>query len=121
MIVCQMKKCYSIYQRTNTMEENKMSLNIEKKEDASILLEGRLDTTTAPELEKYLENEMKDAVSLTFDMEKLEYISSAGLRVLLMTQKLMNQKNGTLKLTHVNDTVQEVFEITGFTDILTIE
>lgn len=98
-----------------------MSLNIEKRADASIALDGRLDTTTAPELEKYLENEWKDADSLTLDMEKLEYISSAGLRVLLMAQKMMNQKNGTMKLVHVSEMVQEVFEITGFTEILTIE
>lgn len=99
-----------------------MSLNIEKRADAtSIALAGRLDTTTAPELEKYLENEWEDAESLTFDMEKLEYISSAGLRVLLMAQKMMNQKNGTMKLVHVSEMVQEVFEITGFTEILTIE
>ena len=99
-----------------------MSLNIEKKkEDSSIILTGRLDTTTAPELEKYLEKELPNLSEVVFDFENLEYISSAGLRVLLMAQKLMNQKNGFMKLIHVNEMVQEVFEITGFTDILTIE
>ena len=99
-----------------------MSLNIEKKAgEAVILLKGRLDTTTAPELEKYLEKELQNMTEIVLDMEELEYISSAGLRVLLMAQKAMNQKNGTLKLIHVNEMIQEVFEITGFTDILTIE
>ena len=70
-----------------------MSLNIEKKkEDSSIILTGRLDTTTAPELEKYLEKELPNLSEVVFDFENLEYISSAGLRVLLMAQKLMNQK-----------------------------
>lgn len=99
-----------------------MNLNIEKKtEDSSIILNGRLDTTTAPELEKYLEKELPNLSEVVFDFENLEYISSAGLRVLLMAQKLMNQKNGSMKLIHVNEMVQEVFEITGFTDILNIE
>ena len=99
-----------------------MSLNIEKKAgEAVILLKGRLDTTTAPELEKYLEKELQNMTEIVLDMEELEYISSAGLRVLLMAQKDMNQKTGTLKLIHVNEMIQEVFEITGFTDILTIE
>lgn len=99
-----------------------MSLNIEKKaENSSIILSGRLDTTTAPELEKYLEKELPNLSEVVFDFENLEYISSAGLRVLLMAQKIMNQKKGSMKLIHVNEMVQEVFEITGFTDILTIE
>lgn len=99
-----------------------MSLNIEKKAgESTILLKGRLDTTTAPELEEYLEKELQNMTEVVLDMGELEYISSAGLRVLLMAQKVMNQKNGTLKLIHVNEMIQEVFEITGFTDILTIE
>lgn len=99
-----------------------MSLNIEKKAgETTILLKGRLDTTTAPELEKYLEKELQNMDEIVLDMDELEYISSAGLRVLLMAQKVMNQKNGILKLIHVNEMIREVFEITGFTDILTIE
>ena len=86
----------------------------------AIALEGRLDTTTAPLLEAEL-NALPDGVrELTMDFEKLEYISSAGLRVLLAAQKQMN-KRGFMTLTHVNETVMEIFEVTGFSDILTIE
>ena len=70
---------------------------------------------------KYLEKELQNMDEIVLDMDELEYISSAGLRVLLMAQKVMNQKNGILKLIHVNEMIREVFEITGFTDILTIE
>ena len=86
---------------------------------ACFALEGRLDTTTAPELEKEL-NGHGDVTELTLDFGKLEYISSAGLRVLLSTHKAMSRKGG-MKLTHVNELVQEVFDVTGFADILTIE
>ena len=85
-----------------------------------IALEGRLDTMTAPELEAELNASLKDAESLTLDFSKLEYISSAGLRVLLSAHKAMSAKGG-MKVTHVNEIVQEVFEVTGFADILTIE
>ena len=88
--------------------------------EETIALEGRLDTTTAPELEAELKDALEGITSLTFDFEKLEYISSAGLRVLLSAQKAMN-KRGTMKIIHVNDVIMEVFEVTGFTDILTIE
>ena len=97
-------------------------LNIEKQSDASALtlvLTGRLDTTTAPELEQELKTALPDVTALTFDMEALEYISSAGLRVLLSTQKIMNRQ-GEMKLKLVNPTIQEIFEVTGFSDILTI-
>ncbi|MBQ6562997.1 MAG: STAS domain-containing protein [Clostridia bacterium] len=93
------------------------SLNGKKLE---IALEGRLDTLTAPELEAELGKTMKDADSLVFDFTKLDYISSAGLRVLLAAHKTMMKKDG-MKVTHVNDIVKEVFEVTGFSDILTIE
>ena len=83
-------------------------------------LEGRMDTVTAPELEKELKASLDGVKELTLDFEKLDYISSAGLRVLLSTQKVMN-KQGALKIIHVNDTIMEIFEVTGFTDILTIE
>ena len=85
-----------------------------------VALEGRLDTTTAPELETVLKESLENTTDLVFDFEKLEYISSAGLRVLLATQKQMNG-NGTMKVRHVCQIVQEVFDVTGFTDILTIE
>lgn len=86
----------------------------------TIALEGRLDTTTAPELERELNASLSEAEALVLDMEKLEYISSAGLRVLLSAQKKMSGKKG-MKVIHVNETVSEVFEVTGFSDILTIE
>ena len=98
-------------------------LNINKTvegEKTVFSLEGRMDTVTAPELEKELKASLDGVKELTLDFEKLDYISSAGLRVLLSTQKVMN-KQGALKIIHVNDTIMEIFEVTGFTDILTIE
>lgn len=89
-------------------------------ETAVFALEGRLDTITAPELESKLSSALKGVTTLTLDFEKLDYISSAGLRVLLSTQKQMN-KQGSMKLCHVNETIMEIFEVTGFSDILTIE
>ncbi|HCH29013.1 MAG TPA: anti-sigma factor antagonist [Ruminococcaceae bacterium] len=83
-------------------------------------LEGRLDTTTAPELETVIQNELTDVKELVFDFKNLEYISSAGLRVLLSAQKIMN-KNGKMKIINVNDMITEIFEVTGFIDILTVE
>ena len=84
----------------------------------TISLEGRLDTATSPELEALLKEKMDDADAIIFDFEKLEYISSAGLRVLLFAQKKM--KN-SMKLINVCELVMEVFELTGFVDILIIE
>ena len=98
-------------------------LNITKSTEnnaLTIALEGRLDTTTAPELETELKAALPGIVSLTIDMSKLEYISSAGLRVLLSAQKIMN-KQGEMKLIHVSDVINEIFEVTGFSDILNIE
>ena len=85
-----------------------------------IALEGRLDTMTAPELEAELNSSLQNVDSLTLDFSKLEYISSAGLRVLLSAHKAMSSKGG-MKVTNVNEIVREVFEVTGFADILTIE
>ena len=85
-----------------------------------IALEGRLDTMTAPELEKELNESLNAADALTLDFANLAYISSAGLRVLLSAHKAMSRKGG-MKVTHVNEIVQEVFEVTGFADILNIE
>lgn len=99
-----------------------MSLNIEKQIAAStvIKLTGRLDTATAPELEKSIEESLDQIDELVFDFTDLEYISSAGLRVILKAQKIMNGKGG-MKITNVNENIMEVFEITGFADFLTIE
>ena len=98
-------------------------LNISRKGDAQAVimeLEGRLDTTTAPQLEAELKAVMADANSVCFDFEKLEYISSAGLRVLLSVHKQMNSKGG-MEICHVNEAIMEVFDVTGFTDFLTIK
>ena len=98
-------------------------MTIEKKSNGTALeiaLEGRLDTMTAPELEKELNGVLGSADSLVLDFSKLDYISSAGLRVLLSAHKVMSGKGG-MKVTHVNEIVSEVFEVTGFADILTIE
>ena len=98
-------------------------MTITKNQNGSVLeiaLAGRLDTMTAPELEAELSKSMDGAESLILDFSKLDYISSAGLRVLLSAHKAMAGKGG-MKLTHVNEIVQEVFDVTGFSDILTIE
>lgn len=86
----------------------------------SLALEGRLDTTTAPMLEAELKQSVQDTEELVFDFARLEYISSAGLRVLLAAQKVMNRQ-GKMMIRHVNETVMEVFEVTGFSDFLSIE
>ena len=85
----------------------------------TIALEGRLDTTTSPQLETLLASELDGVTELVFDFTDLDYLSSAGLRVLLTAQKRMNQQ-GAMKLRNVNTTVKEVFDITGFADFLTI-
>ena len=98
-------------------------MTIEKKiigDAATLIVSGRLDTQTAPELENELDSILSSLKELTFDMTNLEYVSSAGLRVILKAQKAMNAQ-GSMKLTGVNDSIMEVFDITGFLDILTIE
>ena len=87
---------------------------------ATLVVSGRLDMQMAPELEKELDSVLDGIKDLTLDMSGLEYVSSAGLRVILKAQKTMNIQ-GSMKLTGVNDTIMEVFDITGFLDILTIE
>lgn len=84
-----------------------------------VSVSGRLDTTTAPELEKTLGSQLEGIESLTLDFTELAYISSAGLRVLLALQKKMNRQ-GQMVVTHVNDNIMEVFDVTGFVDVLTI-
>ena len=98
-------------------------MTITKKQNGTeleIALEGRLDTMTAPELEAELKLSLDGVESLTIDFSKLDYISSAGLRVILTAHKTMSSRNG-MKVTHVNEIVQEVFDVTGFADILTVE
>ena len=98
-------------------------MTIEKSVDQSaavLKIIGRLDTTTAPELEAVIDGCAAHNAALVLDCSALEYVSSAGLRVILKAQKLMNAK-GSMKLTRVNETIMEVFDITGFADILTIE
>ena len=98
-------------------------LNIEKKADGTNLevkLSGRLDTVTAPQLEGAIRESIDGVTNLSFDFTELEYISSAGLRVLLAAQKIMN-KQGEMVVRNVSAEVNEIFEVTGFTDILSIE
>lgn len=98
-------------------------LNIEKEKDQKslkIAVEGRLDTTTAPDLERAIKEDIDDVDSLIIDLEKLEYISSAGLRVLLAAQKTMNRQ-GSMTVKNPNSTVMDIFRVTGFADLLTIE
>ena len=98
-------------------------MTIEKKiagDTVTLIVSGRLDTQTAPELENELDSVLSGLKELAFDFANLEYVSSAGLRVILKAQKAMNAQ-GSMKLTGVNDSIMEVFDITGFLDILTIE
>jgi anti-sigma B factor antagonist len=98
-----------------------MTIEIKRNAEETIIeLVGRLDTTTAPALDKTINSDIEGTKNLVLDFKKLEYISSAGLRVLLGAQKKM-QKIGTMKLINVREEVMEVFEMTGFADILTIE
>lgn len=85
----------------------------------NVALDGRLDTTTAPALEAFLKEHLSGVAELVLDFSQLEYISSAGLRVLLSTQKIMN-KQGSMVLKNVNAEISEIFDITGFSEILTI-
>lgn len=97
-----------------------MTIEIKRNAEETVIeLAGRLDTTTAPALDKTINEDIADAKNLVLDLKGLEYISSAGLRVLLSAQKKM-QKIGTMKVINVCDEVMEVFEMTGFADILTI-
>ncbi|MBQ9604377.1 MAG: STAS domain-containing protein [Firmicutes bacterium] len=95
---------------TKTQENDKLT----------VAIEGRLDTTTAPQLEAELKSSLDDVKELVFDIKELEYISSAGLRVLLSAQKVMN-KQGKMTVIGANKAVMEIFEVTGFVDILNIE
>ena len=98
-------------------------MNIEQKRNGNALTiapEGYLDTTTAPELRAGLETALAGVKELTFDFEKLEYISSSGLRLLLYAPKVMSEQ-GAMKVIHSNSIILEIFDVTGFADVLTIE
>lgn len=98
-----------------------MQIDQERQEDKLILkIKGRLENTTAPELQKVLERELEGITELGMDLKELEYLSSAGLRVLLAAAKKMKAKKGTITVYHANEDVMEVFEITGFKEILNI-
>lgn len=97
-----------------TIEKNLIEKNL------TLVIEGRLDTGTAPELEAVIDSSLDGVTELILDLIKLEYVSSAGLRVILKAQKAMNAK-GTMKIRNANESIMEVFDITGFADILTIE
>ena len=95
---------------TKTRDENKLTVEVS----------GRVDSMTAPEFEEFLKENLEGVTELTLDLASLEYISSAGLRVLLLAQKKMNSQ-GTMEVLNVNETVGEILEVTGFSDILTIK
>lgn len=98
-----------------------MKIESEKKEGSLVLkLSGRLEATTAPELQRKVDNELEGIEKLMIDMEQLEYVSSAGLRVLLVASRKMKAKHGDLTICHVREGIMEVFEITGFNEILDI-
>lgn len=98
-------------------------MEINKIKDGTALtieLEGRLDTVSAPQLETELKKSISGVETLIFDFAKLEYLSSAGLRVLLASQKVMNRQ-GQMIIKNVNSTIMDIFEVTGFSEILTVE
>lgn len=105
------------------MKKERSMMRIEKKRNSgelTIILTGRLDTATSPQLENELKTGLDGVEKLTLDFAGLDYLSSAGLRVLLAAQKIMN-KQGSMVVRNVNETVNEIFDVTGFCDILTIE
>ena len=98
-----------------------MTIN-KTKEDSklTVQVEGRIDTTTAPQLESEIKDEINGITDLVIDLKEVAYVSSAGLRVLLSAQKVMNRQ-GNMVIKNVNEEVMEIFEVTGFVDILNIE
>lgn len=96
-------------------------LKIKSDSGITVAMTGRLDTTTAPELEAELADELSAVKELVFDLSGLEYVSSAGLRVFLMTQKQMNRQGSTMIVKNVAPEIKEVFDLTGFSDFLTIQ
>jgi len=111
------------YDKKCIIDKGDFGMNINKTQDGSKLtvsLEGRLDSSTAPQLETELKQGLDGITELRLDFSELSYLSSAGLRVILAAQKQMNRQ-GSMVVANVNETIMEVFTITGFTDILTIE
>ena len=99
-----------------------MNINkIQNGSELTIELEGRLDTVSAPSLEAELKKDINGVQTLIFDFAKLEYLSSAGLRVLLASQKVMNRQGEEIRIRNVNSTISDIFEVTGFSEILTVE
>lgn len=99
-----------------------MTIETEKKEDGILLkIQGRIDTVTSPQLQMEILNAFQKANRVVLDFEQVEYVSSAGLRALLIGEKTALAKNGKLLLTHVANVVQTVFDMTGFSKILTVE
>lgn len=99
-------------------------MNIEKNQngtEVTLLLAGRLDTTTAPQLEMKIQESLEGTERLILDFKDLEYLSSAGLRVLLSAHKAIMKQGGDMRIHHVNEVIHDVFEITGFMDVLHIE
>ena len=94
---------------------------IQEEDKLTFVLEGRLDTVTAPELEKEVRGSLDGITELTFDLEKLDYISSAGLRTLMSAYKIMISQGGSLRIVHTQTIVKEIFEVTGFLDIMNIQ
>lgn len=104
------------------MRKNKLAI-ADSREGGRLTLQlsGRLDTETAPQLQQFLDGALADTAELRLDMEELAYVSSAGLRVLLAVAKRMDRSDGTMVVEHVNREIREVFAITGFDEILTLE
>ena len=103
-------------------EDNAMNItSVTNGKQVTFALEGRLDTVSAPELEKVLGANLDGVEELILEFEKLRYLSSAGLRVLLAAQKKMNSQKGSMVIKHANEMIMEIFEVTGFLDILTVE
>ena len=119
--ICKSSDSYSGCPKTERSKEEIMTITKSgQAPEVTIALEGRLDTTTAPDLEKEVQTSLEGVKSLTFDLNALEYISSAGLRVLLSAQKTMNTV-GEMIVRGVPEDIMEIFEVTGFSDFLTIE
>ena len=120
--MCISKICNGIINYRYLIRED-IKLSIEKKtngDQLTIALTGRLDTVTASDLEKEVDTSLESVKELIMDFDHLDYISSAGLRILISAQKIMNN-NGSMKVVNVNESIMEIFEVTGFADILTIE
>ena len=107
---------------TGMKEEDGMKVDFLKNGTTlTVKPDGRLDTATSPELERLMQPEMEGMTDIIIDMEKVDYISSRGLRILLTVEQDMEDRGGSVKVIHVNPIIMEVFEMTGFLDLLTVE